>query len=185
MIMLSDNIAELTQLLGRLNECSPDIAKAVKIIKSVLKKKGRILIFGNGGSAADANHFAAELVGRFEKDRKALPAISLNTDTSILTAVGNDLGYKNIFSRQIQALGSVRDAVIAITTSGKSNNIIEACRSARKKKIKIIALTGKTGLRAGGPADVTIAVPSRKTARIQEAHALILHTICGLLENDM
>jgi len=185
MTLLKKNIAELAMLLKDLDTCAPAIEKAVKTIKGVLKKNGKILIFGNGGSAADANHFAAELVCRFEKNRKALPAISLNTDTSVLTAIGNDFAYKNIFARQIEALGSGGDAVVAISTSGKSDNIVEACRIAQRKKIKIIALTGMAGLRGGKTANAVIAVPSRKTARIQEAHALILHTLCGLLENDM
>lgn len=185
MKLFHKNISELEGLLKELDICSNAIEKAVKIMKGVLKKQGKIMVFGNGGSSADANHFAAELVCRFEKNRKALAALSLNTNTSVLTAIGNDLGYKNIFSRQIEALGRNGDAVIVISTSGKSDNIIEACRSAKKKKIKIIALTGSSGLRAGASADALIAVPSVKTARIQEAHALILHTICGILENDM
>ncbi len=182
---LEDNINELTRVLDDFKKCSVDIDKSVKIIKAVLKKKGKILIFGNGGSAADANHFAAELVCRFEKNRKALPAISLNSDTAVLTSIGNDFGYKEIFSRQIRALGARADVVIAVSTSGKSENIIAACKSARKKGIKIIALTGAAGLRVKDIADVVIAVPSKRTARIQEVHALALHTICGLLENDM
>lgn len=172
-------------VLGKLKKCSRDLKKSVQMIKTVLKKNGKILIFGNGGSAADANHFAAEIVCRFEKNRKAMAAISLNTDTSVITSIGNDLGYKNIFSRQIEAVGTRDDVAIAISTSGKSENIIAACKSARKKKMKIIALTGKHGLSKKNSADIVIAVPSAKTARIQEAHALILHTICGLLENDM
>ncbi len=183
--VLKNNIDDLTLVLGELKKCSADIDKAVKLMKNILKKKGKILIFGNGGSAADANHFAAEIVCRFEKNRKAMAAISLNTDTSVITSIGNDLGYKNVFSRQIQALGAPGDAVIAISTSGKSENIINACRAASKKRMKIIALTGESGLRSKGIANVVIAVPSKKTARIQEAHALILHTICGLLENDL
>ncbi|MBA3065116.1 SIS domain-containing protein [bacterium] len=183
--LLEDNIDELTHVIRGFKNCSVDIDKAVKIIKTVLKNHGKILIFGNGGSASDANHFAAELVVRFEKNRKAMPAISLNADTSVITAIGNDFGYKYIFSRQIEALGAREDAVIAVSTSGKSENIIAACRAAHKKGIKIIALTGASGLRIKGIADVVIAVPSKRTARIQEAHALALHTICGVLENDI
>jgi D-sedoheptulose 7-phosphate isomerase len=141
----------------------------------------KILACGNGGSAADAQHFAAELVGRFERERKELPAIALTTDSSIITAIGNDYSFEVIFSKQVRALGQSGDILLAISTSGNSRNIIEAINSAHEKGMSIIALTGKDGGKIGQllkAEDVNLCVPADRTARIQETHLLLLHCLC-------
>ena len=140
-----------------------------------------MLACGNGGSAGDAQHFAAELVGRFERERPGLPAISLATDTSILTAVGNDYCYQQVFSKQVQALGQPGDVLLAISTSGNSGNVIAAIEAAHEKDMAVIALTGKGGGRIGAmlsDRDMHICVPHDRTARIQEVHLLVIHCLC-------
>lgn len=152
------------------------------MILESLAAQGKILVCGNGGSAADAQHFAAELVNRFEIERNALPAIALTTDSSIITAIANDYSYERIFTRQIQALGQPGDILLAISTSGQSNNIIDAMTAAQNQNMRILALTGRDGghiaplLRTD--LDLEIRVPSDRTARIQEVHLLILHCLC-------
>lgn len=151
------------------------IEAAVGTIISALKDGRKILVCGNGGSAADAQHFAAEIVGRFTRERQAWPAIALSTDTSILTAVANDYGYDNIFSRQVEGLGQPQDVLIAISTSGHSENVLRAVRQAGPRNMHTIALTGGDGGKLTELADICIQVPSDVTARIQEAHIFILH----------
>jgi D-sedoheptulose 7-phosphate isomerase len=157
------------------------IAEAIGLMYEALSAGKKILACGNGGSAADAQHFAAELVGRFERERKELPAIALTTDTSIITAIGNDYSFDVIFSKQVRALGQPGDILMGISTSGNSGNIIEAINAAHEKGMSIIALTGKDGgkigqlLKAG---DVNLCVPADRTARIQETHLLLLHCLC-------
>jgi D-sedoheptulose 7-phosphate isomerase len=157
------------------------IAEAISLMYEALSAGKKILACGNGGSAADAQHFAAELVGRFERERKELPAIALTTDTSIITAIGNDYSFDVIFSKQVRALGQTGDILLGISTSGNSGNIIEAINAAHEKGMSIIALTGKDGgkigqlLKAG---DVNLCVPADRTARIQETHLLLLHCLC-------
>jgi D-sedoheptulose 7-phosphate isomerase len=157
------------------------IADAIGLMYEALSAGKKILACGNGGSAADAQHFAAELVGRFERERKELPAIALTTDTSIITAIGNDYSFDVIFSKQVRALGQPGDILMGISTSGNSGNIIEAINAAHEKGMSIIALTGKDGgkigqlLKAG---DVNLCVPADRTARIQETHLLLLHCLC-------
>ncbi len=145
----------------------------------------KILWCGNGGSAADSQHLAAELVGRFQHERKGLASIALTTDTSILTAIGNDLGFERVFSRQVEAIGSPGDLLVGITTSGNSPNVILALEAARKLKMTTVAFTGQGGGKAAQLADHLFAVPSRNTARIQEAHTLAGHMICGWVELNM
>jgi D-sedoheptulose 7-phosphate isomerase len=145
----------------------------------------KVLLMGNGGSAADAQHIAAELVGRFRMQRKALAAIALTTDTSILTAVSNDFGFEDCFARQVEALGRAGDIVIAISTSGRSANILKAVASARAVGCYIAAFTGKTGGDLAGKVDSLLAVPSEETPRIQEAHSLIGHMYCDLVEREL
>ncbi|MFT7578664.1 MAG: D-sedoheptulose 7-phosphate isomerase [Myxococcota bacterium] len=152
--------------------------------QAALQADGAILICGNGGSAADAQHFAAELVGRYEKERRALRAIALTTDTSNLTAIGNDYGYEHIFSRQVAALGRRGDVLIAISTSGNSANIVLAAETARNLGMGVIAMTGEGGGRLGEISDVLLAVPCGRTARVQEVHELCLHTLAQALEDD-
>ncbi len=143
-----------------------------------LKSGHKVLFFGNGGSASDSQHLAAELVGRYEKERRGLPAIALSTDTSILTAVGNDYGFERIFERQIEALGSSGDVAYAISTSGNSKNVLSAVTKAKSIGIKTIGLSGRSGGQLNSMVDLSIVVPSDKTARIQESHIMIGHIIC-------
>ena len=155
-----------------------------KIARSIMAGQ-KILTCGNGGSAADAQHFSAELVGRFERERAALAAVALTTDTSALTALGNDYGYDRIFARQIEALGSPGDWLVAISTSGNSPNVLAAMDVAHTQQMHILALTGGDGgamAAALGSADIELRVPADSTARIQEVHILILHSLCELIE---
>ncbi len=157
------------------------IAGAVEVMVGSLVGNGRILACGNGGSAADAQHFAAELVGRFEMERQGRAAIALTTDTSIMTAVANDYGFKAIFERQVRALGQPGDVLLAISTSGNSPNVIEAIQAAQDNDLRVVALTGKGGGQIGEmlrDSDIHLCVPSDRTARIQEVHLLTLHCLC-------
>jgi D-sedoheptulose 7-phosphate isomerase len=146
---------------------------------------GTVLVFGNGGSAADAQHVVAELVGRFVRNRRAWPAVALTTDTSILTAVGNDFGFDQVFARQIEALGRPGDVAVGITTSGDSPNVLKALEAARTRGLVTVALTGKSGGAAGRAADVHVNVPETVTARIQEAHTTMLHLMCELVDDEL
>lgn len=161
------------------------IANAAKIVIDAYKGGGKVLLIGNGGSAADAQHIAAELVGRFKLERIGLPAIALSTNTSILTALSNDYEYDTVFSRQLQTLANDNDVLIAITTSGTSPNILKAVEVARSKSVKVIGLTGRNGGKLKDMADLTIIVPSNNTPRIQEAHITIGHIICDLVEREL
>lgn len=160
------------------------IAKAGEIISDALKKGNKILICGNGGSAADSQHFAAELSGRYKKERKALAGIALTTDTSALTAIGNDYGFEFIFSRQVEALGREGDVLVGISTSGKSPNVLEAFKKARELKIRTIGLSGKGGGKMNELGDFNLVVPSDDTARIQEIHILIIHCLCQIIDES-
>jgi len=157
------------------------IAQAAELMVKSLLANGKILACGNGGSAADSQHFAAELIGRFERERPGLAAIALTTDTSALTAIANDYDYEQVFARQVQALGQASDVLLAISTSGYSKNVIAAIHAARDRDMQVVALTGKSGGKIGGllaKEDVHICVPSDRTARIQEVHLLTLHCLC-------
>ena len=167
-----------------LHNLTKDVAASAKICIQGLKIGGKILLFGNGGSAADAQHFAAELVGRFKVTRKGLPAIALTTDTSVLTSISNDFGYSNIFERQVEALATNRDIIIGISTSGNSENVIKGLKMASKLKCKTIGLTGQDGGEMHNICDVTLPVPSHDTPRIQEMHIIIGHTICHLIDKE-
>lgn len=164
---------------------SDKIAEAAQKILDAYKAAGKVLLIGNGGSAADAQHIAAELVGRFRLERPGLPAIALTTNSSVLTAMANDYGYDTVFSRQLEALASDQDVLIAITTSGNSANILKAVETARDKGIFVIGLTGEDGGKLKDVADLVIMVPSNNTARIQEAHITIGHIICHLVEKEL
>ncbi len=163
----------------------PLIAEIAERLSSALKSGGKLLICGNGGSAADAQHFAAELVGRFEKERNGLPAIALTTDTSSLTAIGNDYGFDRLFSRQVEALATSSDVLIGISTSGNSENVVMAIKKAKERGCQTIGMTGKDGGRIAAEADMNINVPVQRTARIQEAHLTILHILCEIIENEV
>ena len=167
--------------LEAIEALSAPIAGAVEIMVGCLVGNGKVLACGNGGSAADAQHFAAELVGRFEMERQGLAAIALTTDTSIITAVSNDYGFKAIFERQVRALGQPGDVLLAISTSGNSPNVIDAIEAAHDNDLRVVALTGKGGGQIGEmlrDSDIHICVPSDRTARIQEVHLLTLHCLC-------
>jgi len=164
---------------------APHIARAAALLTDCLFADGKILACGNGGSAADAQHFAAELVGRFERERPELPAISLSTDTSLLTAVANDYSLEQVFAKQVRALGGKGDVLLAISTSGNSPNVVAAVQAAQEREMRIIALTGKGGGRMGellAPGDVPLCVPHDRTARIQEVHLLTIHCLCDAID---
>lgn len=161
------------------------IEKAALTIIDSLKKGGKLFIFGNGGSAADSQHIAAELVGRFSMERRALPAIALTTDTSALTAIANDYGYEAVFSRQLEALASKGDVALGISTSGNSKNVIEAFKRAESLGLKRIALLGGDGGKIKEKCDISIIVSSKDTPRIQESHILIGHILCSLIEDGI
>jgi phosphoheptose isomerase len=179
-----DQVTELDRVLREfLRTRGPILEAAAEALSARLRAGGQILIFGNGGSAAEAQHFAAELVNGFLRhDRPPLPAIALTADTSSLTAVGNDRGFATIFSRQVEAFGRPGDAAVALTTSGRSPNIVRALRAARAKGLLTVALTGRGGDKVPPLADYLLDVPSCSTPRIQEAHLFILHGLAGRIE---
>jgi D-sedoheptulose 7-phosphate isomerase len=160
------------------------VEKAAQVIVAAMKNGGKILLCGNGGSAADSQHIAAELIGRFQKERKSLPALALTTDTSILTALSNDYSFDIIFSRQVEGLGKKGDVLLGISTSGNSPNVVKAIEQASQMGIKTIAMTGRDGGRLAKIADIAIVVPSAKTARIQESHITLLHAVCEVIEDE-
>ena len=167
---------QMKSLINKINQTSEICVKS-------LQNGHKVLIFGNGGSAADAQHIAAELVGRYKTERKGLPAIALTTDTSALTAIGNDYGYQHIFKRQIEALASPNDVVIGISTSGNSENVISALSLANSLKCHTIGFSGRDGGKMNTICDVNIVVPSEDTPRIQEMHIFIGHTLCHIIES--
>lgn len=164
---------------------APAIARAGALMSECLLADGKILTCGNGGSAADAQHFSAELVGRFERERPELPAIALTTDTSLLTAVGNDYSFEQIFARSVRALGAKGDVLLAISTSGNSGNVIAAIEAAHQREMRVVAMTGKGGGRIGellSGSDVHLCVPHSRTMRIQEVHLLMIHCMCDIID---
>jgi D-sedoheptulose 7-phosphate isomerase len=161
------------------------IAEIAQLMIDCLKKDGKVIVFGNGGSASDSQHIAAELVGRFKKDRSALAGIALTTNTAILTSLANDYGYDVVFSRQVEALGKKNDVVLGISTSGKAKNVALGIKQAKKMGIKTVALSGGDGGDIVKLADLSLVVPSKITARIQEAHITIAHIICEMIEQEL
>jgi D-sedoheptulose 7-phosphate isomerase len=159
------------------------ILTAAEAMRDALARGGKIVVFGNGGSAADSQHFAAELVGRFRVARQALSAIALTTDTSVITSIANDFAYEQVFVRQIQALGRVHDVAFAISTSGRSRNVLDALAEARRRQMTTIAMVGSQTDGVAAVADIVIAVPAESTARVQEAHRTAMHAICELIED--
>jgi D-sedoheptulose 7-phosphate isomerase len=155
------------------------------MIRTSLAAGGQLLIAGNGGSAADAQHIAAELTGRFQRERRPLPALALHGNTSALTAIGNDYGYEEVFARELAAHARSGDVLLAISTSGTSRNILRAIEAARGCKVKVIGLTGESGGKMRAVCDLCLCVPSKSTARVQEMHIVIGHAICELLEEDL
>jgi phosphoheptose isomerase len=158
------------------------LLRCVEVLTETLRAGGKVLIFGNGGSAADAQHFAAELSGRFLRERAALPVLALTTDTSALTAIANDYGYEHVFARQLEAHGRAGDVAIGISTSGTSPSVVRALETARNRGLVTIAMTGRGGGLLAPLADHLIDVPHRETARIQEVHGMVVHIVCELVE---
>ncbi|ANX04233.1 phosphoheptose isomerase [Immundisolibacter cernigliae] len=184
--LVAARFRESAQLkLSSVDALAPAIARAGSVLAASLRGGGKLLVCGNGGSAADAQHFSAELLGRYERERAGLPAIALHGDSSTVTAVANDYGYEHVFARQVQALGRPGDVLLAISTSGNSPGILRALEAAQQAGLGVVALTGRDGgalaplLR---PADIEIRVPAQITARIQEVHILILHCLCELID---
>jgi D-sedoheptulose 7-phosphate isomerase len=173
----------LIDLLER--DLAPLIAEMSSMITSALMNGNKLLVMGNGGSAADSQHFVAEIVGRFKMERKALPAIALSTDTSILTAIGNDYGFESIFSRQVEALAAPGDIVVGLSTSGNSPNVQKALNAARQRGCRTIGLLGKDGGSIKEVCDLALVVPSTDTPRIQEGHITIIHIVCDLVEKAL
>ena len=158
------------------------VIEAAAAIRATLASGGRLLIFGNGGSAADAQHMAAELVGRFARERRAVAALALTTDSSVMTSVANDYGFERVFARQIEALGRAGDVALGISTSGNSRNVLQGIEAAGQQGLRTIALTGRDGGAIGAAADLHINVPGASTARVQEVHGTLIHAICELVE---
>ncbi len=158
------------------------VLQAAEAMSATLSRGGKVLAFGNGGSASDAQHFAAELVGRYLRERRAVPALALTVDTSVLTAVGNDYGFDRVFARQIEALGIEGDVALGISTSGKSPNVLAAFAAARERGVTTVALTGCDGGPIGRAADIHINVADAATPRVQEVHRTLLHIICEIIE---
>lgn len=181
---LNKSIAEWSELGPRIAALSPQLQKLAEALQSSWSSGGKVLIAGNGGSAADAMHLAEELTVRFDRDRRALAAISL-TDATAVTCAANDLGYENVFSRQIEALGDAGDVFIAFSTSGNSPNILRALKVANDGALVTVAFLGKGGGKAKGLADIELLVPSDCTARIQEAHQLMFHVLCAWIDETV
>lgn len=183
---LTEEILESIQAKKRMVEQEmPTLVRIVEVIARAIRDGKKVLIFGNGGSAADSQHIAAELVSRFRRERKAMAAIALTVDTSILTAIGNDYGFEEVFARQIEALGQAGDVAMAISTSGNSPNVLKAVEKARGMGMRTIGFTGQNGGKLKDAAEICFRVPSNSTPRIQEAHITIGHAICEVIEADL
>ena len=177
---LEEGISTLT----RMHALTPAIIRASNILIQAYKEDNKTLLCGNGGSAAEAQHFAAEIVGRYEKERPGRPAIALSTDTSNLTAISNDYGFDAVFARQVEALGQSGDVLIGISTSGNSPNVLRAVEVAKGLRMKIILFLGCDGGKLKGMGDVDLIIPSNRTSRIQEGHKVLTHVLCGALEES-
>jgi D-sedoheptulose 7-phosphate isomerase len=181
--IIQQSLRAHAETIAKLNALVPDIVRFAELVQTALSCGGKILFMGNGGSAADSQHLAAELVGRFQTERRGLAAIALSTDTSILTSVGNDYGFEYIFSRQVEALCRQEDLLVGISTSGNSANVLRAIEEGKKIGAVTVAMTGEGGGKLAAICDLTLAAPSRVTARVQEAHILIGHMLCELIDD--
>jgi phosphoheptose isomerase len=179
------SLVDSAALHDRARQDPQPVLDAAAAIVDAFRRGGMLLVFGNGGSAADAQHVSAELVGRFQRERAGLPAIALTTDTSLLTGVANDYAFDRVFVRQIEALGRAGDVALGISTSGGSPNVLAALEAARAKGLKTIALTGKDGGAVGRAAAIHVNVPAQSTARVQEVHRTLLHIICDIVERAL
>jgi D-sedoheptulose 7-phosphate isomerase len=177
-------LAAAAKLHERMRAQAGPTVVAAQALADALKAGGKVVVFGNGGSASDAQHFAAELVGRYMKERAAMPALALTVDTSILTAVANDYSFKQVFVRQVEALGRPGDVAVGISTSGESPNVVAGLKAARERGLKTIALTGRDGGAVGQAAEIHVNVPDQNTARVQEVHRTLLHVMCEVIESD-
>jgi D-sedoheptulose 7-phosphate isomerase len=166
-------------------DLAPLIAEMAALLADALKSGNKLLVMGNGGSAADSQHFAAEIVGRFKLERRALPAVALSTDTSCLTAIGNDYGFEAVFRRQVEALAAAGDVVVGISTSGNSPNVLSALTLARERGCRTVGLLGRDGGSIKGVCDLALVVPTNDTPRVQEGHIAIIHIVCDLVERGM
>ena len=173
------------EVITKSKNLSEKLNQSVIKIISCLKNNGKVVLFGNGGSASDAQHMAAELIVRFKIERESIPAIALTTDTSVITSIGNDYDFNKIFSRQCESLANKNDVIIAISTSGNSNNVINGILKAKEKGSFVIGLTGSSGGKLKSEVDLLLDVPSNDTARIQEGHRLIIHSLCQLIEKNL
>jgi D-sedoheptulose 7-phosphate isomerase len=183
---ITSQLTEHREVIARVErELSPLIAEMVTLLVETFKRGGKLLVMGNGGSAADAQHFVAEIVGRFKMERRGLPAIALSTDTSILTAIGNDYGFDRVFSRQVEALAAPGDLIVGISTSGNSSNVLQALKLAREKGCRTVGLLGKDGGSIKDVCDLALIVSTSDTPRVQEGHITIIHIVCDLLEKSM
>ncbi len=183
--LLSSGLEEHLEVFRQLGALAQGIRQAAGVLVASLSQGGKLMLCGNGGSAADSQHLAAELTGRFVKDRRPLAAVALSTDTSALTCIGNDYGFDEVFARQVTGLGRKGDCLLAISTSGNSRNVARAAETARVAGIRVIGLLGRDGGVLRGLCDVAIVVPSATTARIQEAHIFIGHTLCAMVEEAL
>lgn len=183
--IIAGNLERHRKVCELMSGMAPLVVRASELMVQSLRSDGRIFFCGNGGSAADAQHLAAELSGRYLFNRPALDAEALHVNTSALTAIANDFGYETVFSRHVEAHGRPGDTLVAISTSGSSANVVKAAEAARRKKMRVIAMTGEKDSLLSGMADVVLAVPTAETPRIQEMHILIGHTLCEIIEKSL
>jgi len=178
-----DTLAAAAKLHERMRANVGPVLLAAQAISEALGAGSKLLVFGNGGSAADAQHLSCELVGRFQKERAAIPAIALTVDTSVLTSIANDYSFKQVFARQVEALGRPGDVALGISTSGESPNVVLALQVARANGLKTVALTGRDGGTVGRTADIHVNVPDENTQRVQEVHQTLIHVLCEVIES--
>ena len=183
--IIQHELNEHIRTAQQMNGLTEVIFQAAEVCTESLKNGHKILLFGNGGSAADAQHIAAELVGRYKTERRGLPVIALTTDTSALTAIGNDYGYQHVFKRQIEALANPNDVVIGISTSGNSGNVLDALKLANKLNCRTLGLSGRDGREMNSVCEINIVIPAKDTPRIQEMHIFVGHTLCHLIEQKL
>jgi D-sedoheptulose 7-phosphate isomerase len=183
--LAEDAFAATIKLHDRMRTNLGPALVAAQAMSDALNAGRKLLVFGNGGSASDAQHMSAELVGRFQRERAALPAIALTVDTSILTSIANDYSYKQVFARQIEALGRPGDVVLGISTSGESPNVVAGLQAAKAQGLKTVALTGRDGGSVGRAADIHVNVPDENTARVQEVHRTLIHVMCEVIEGNL
>jgi len=182
--LLRKALADHQSVMTQLESLLPEIVRVGQMMRACLQRGNKILLMGNGGSAADSQHIAAEIVGRYKRERRGLPAIALTTDTSILTAVGNDYGFDQVFSRQVEALCDPQDVVVGISTSGNSANVVKAIEVAKQIGAITVLLSGGSGGKLGEMCDYKLIMPAKETARVQEAHLFVAHSLCEIMDAE-